>query len=91
VANFLARIILGVKIKDPMSGYFMLKKELFKSCKDKLDPKGYKILLEIYYLSKPEKFIEVPYVFKDRKAGHSKLTGSVIKDYIVSLFQLRKQ
>ena len=47
-----------------------------------LKPKGYKIGLEIIVKGKYEHLVEVPYVFKDRAYGESKLGGKVIKNYL---------
>ncbi len=89
-ATMLARLLIGVKISDPMSGYFTLKKSLFEKVKGDLNPIGYKILLEIYARAKPENVAEVPFVFKNRVAGESKLSNKVIKEYLKQLISLRK-
>lgn len=69
-------------VKDPMSGYFMLRKG--NICYDKLNPIGFKILLEIIHNIKCKK-IEVPYIFMNRKKGKSKLSS---KHYIEFLRQI---
>jgi dolichol-phosphate mannosyltransferase len=68
------------KVKDPMSGFFMLKRSVIEGVE--LKPKGYKIGLEIIVKGNYEHLVEVPYVFKDRAAGESKLGGKVIKNYL---------
>lgn len=74
------------KVKDPMSGFFFLKKDLIKNVE--LSPKGFKIGLEILVRSKCKKVKEVPIVFRDREYGESKLSGNVIVDYLVHVSKL---
>jgi dolichol-phosphate mannosyltransferase len=68
------------KVKDPMSGYFALKREVVEGVE--LNPVGYKIGLEILVKGKVRKVEEVPITFADRKAGKSKLGASVTLKYI---------
>ncbi len=88
-AKLLARLLAGVKLSDPMSGYFVLKRSVFERVKDELNPIGYKIFLEIYARARPVKVFEVPFVFSDRVAGESKLDSGVMLEYLKQLFSLR--
>ena len=85
----LAKAILDVRLADPMSGFFTLKRDLFESVKKAVNPQGYKILLEIYVRSNPQRVKEVPYVFKDRKQGYSKVTLRIMLEYLRMLWRLR--
>lgn len=58
-------------VRDPMSGYFLIKRSVVDSINFR--PKGYKILLEVLAKGKYQKVIEVPYIFEERKEGGSKL------------------
>ncbi len=73
-------------INDPMSGFFFLKKDVIEGVE--LSPKGFKIGLEILVKGKYKKATEVPIIFRDRKYGASKLSGSVILDYFFHLIRL---
>ena len=73
------------RVKDPMSGFFMLRKKVIK--KAKLNSKGYKILLEVLVKGKYSKVIEVPFMFRNREFGQSKLGA---KQYLAYLSDLRK-
>lgn len=66
----LASFTLFLRQKDNMSGFFAIRKEVFK--KFKLNPIGFKILLEILFKGKNLKVIEVPIHFYPRKAGKEK-------------------
>ena len=79
--------VLGLtKVKDPMSGFFFLKREVIKNVE--LSPKGFKIGLEILVRGNCENVIEVPIVFRDRKYGESKLSSNVIVDYLLHVSKL---
>lgn len=84
-AAMLAKPFLSKEITDPMSGFFGIKKSVFIKYKDKLDGKGYKILLDILFQNKKFKTAEVAYHFKTRQAGESKLSTKVIIEYILML------
>lgn len=74
------------KVKDPMSGFFFLKKDLIKNVE--LSPKGFKIGLEILVRSNCKKVREIPILFRDREYGESKLSSNVILDYLFHVSKL---
>jgi len=84
VAALLARGLTTVK--DPMSGFFMFRKELIKG--KEFSPIGYKIMLEVFVKCHVASFKEVPIVFHDRAEGESKLTMLVNLQYIQHLWRL---
>jgi len=81
-ATYLARPF--TKVKDPMTGFFMIKKECLNL--NELDSKGFKILLEILVKSKIEKIKEIPITFTNRKEGKSKASSKEISDYLKNLY-----
>lgn len=88
VATMLAGLALPSirKIKDPMSGFYLLKKEVIQDVN--LKPIGYKILLEILARGKANEVREMPYTFKPRVSGKSKLSLGVQINYLKQLFHL---
>lgn len=85
-AGWLARLVTKSHLTDPMSGFFMLKRSAFDSAVRDLSREGYKILLDIFASSsKALKFKELPYVFRVREHGESKLDSLVIWEYVVLL------
>lgn len=90
IATFLTKFLLNLKLTDPMSGFFVLDRSLYEKIRDKLSGKGYKILIEIYILGKPQKIKEIPFIFKDRHQGYSKLSLKVIIEFFKMLFELKK-
>jgi dolichol-phosphate mannosyltransferase len=88
VATKTAQLCLGVELSDPMSGYFMLRREDFRAIKDQLDPQGFKILLEIVAKLRPRKIVEACYTFRPRTAGQSKLSTKIAFQYLHQLWRL---
>jgi len=83
-ATNMARILTPVK--DPLSGLFFLKKDVMKSINFKT--RGYKILLEILVMGRYKNVIEVPYMFRGRTVGSSKLNTMEYVKYLVDWFHL---
>ncbi|MFH1381937.1 MAG: glycosyltransferase family 2 protein [Chloroflexota bacterium] len=73
-------------VYDPMSGFFMFRKEVVDGVA--LKPTGYKILLEILVKGKYRKLTEVPYRFVSRERGSSKLGTKQQLDYLRHVFSL---
>ncbi|MBE9391748.1 glycosyltransferase family 2 protein [Fervidicoccus fontis] len=94
IAGGLAKLLLPKlkNVSDPMSGFFALKREVYLETKDKLNPKGYKILLEIIVKShvKQNDIGEIEYVFEKRYAGKSKLGLKEYINYILHLLSLNE-
>jgi dolichol-phosphate mannosyltransferase len=86
-AAALAKPLLKNKVNDPMSGFFMLTKELFNKVKPKLDGMGYKILLDILFQTKKIKIEEIGFKFRIRDAGESKISSKVIIEYLLMLLK----
>jgi dolichol-phosphate mannosyltransferase len=75
------------RISDPMSGFFMIRRT---SIQDRqLSPLGYKILVEVLGRGKVGWIAEVPYTFRERAEGTSKLTNKIYFEYFQHLFRLR--
>lgn len=86
-ASTLARLGLNVRqVKDPMSGFFALRRELIECIS--IDTKGYKILLEILVKHKNTPVQEIPYTFTDRQSGASKMDSDVITNYLSAVWHL---
>jgi len=88
-AIFIAYIFLPetLKVKDPLSGYFLIKRDLLNNFKVS-DPFSYKVLLDILVKVNYNKLIEIPYTFKERKHGKSKLGKRIIFSYLKQVFLL---
>jgi dolichol-phosphate mannosyltransferase len=86
IATKLAHLILPVAATDPMSGFFMLKREAFNNAVRRLSNLGYTILLDILVSARPPLAVaEVPYVFGSRVHGASKLDSAVGWEFLMLL------
>jgi dolichol-phosphate mannosyltransferase len=85
IAFFLLPQILRF-IRDPMSGFFLMKRSVIDSVS--LKPTGYKILLEILAKGNYRRIVEVPYVFEERKNGKSKLGPKQYLEFIMHVGML---
>ena len=82
-ATSIARRVLGVAIADPMSGFFMIRRDRFEELAPKLSTQGFKILLDIVATAHGElKTVEVPFTFGSRLHGESKLDSMVALDFL---------
>ena len=87
-ATWCARMLIGSEITDPMSGFFAVRRDVFHACIYDLSQQGYKILLDILTSSaRPLKVVEVPYVFRNRQEGESKLDVMVLAEFLFLLVE----
>ena len=86
LATTLSQRILGLQLNDPMSGFFMIRRKAFEDAVYGLSSIGFKILVDLV-VSSPVKLRvkEVPYQFRNRHAGQSKLDNRVAWDYLMLL------
>lgn len=78
----LAQRLTGTRVTDPMSGYFMLRRVLFDDLAPRLTGQGFKILLDLILSARaPLSITEVPYTFRQREAGESKLDSLVLVQF----------
>ncbi|MGD0565372.1 MAG: glycosyltransferase family 2 protein [Roseiarcus sp.] len=77
------RRVAGVTVRDPMSGFFMIRREIVSRLAPRLSPDGFKILVDVILSSHGDlEIVETPYVFRKRQAGESKLSPLVGLDFI---------
>ena len=82
-ATALARRLTGVELSDPMSGFFMMRRDRFDQLAGSLSTQGFKILLDIVITAKGGlKIVEEPFVFAARSHGESKLDAQVGLDFL---------
>ena len=82
-ATRMAGMLVGNQTSDPMSGFFMVRREVFSGVIYDLSQQGYKILLDIISSSHvPLKIEEVPYTFRTRQEGESKISIMVLAQFL---------
>jgi dolichol-phosphate mannosyltransferase len=83
LATEVAKRVLGVAIKDPMSGFFMIRRDRFEQLAPQLSTQGFKILLDIVASAHGKlRTVEVPFTFGSRLHGESKLDSMVALDFL---------
>jgi dolichol-phosphate mannosyltransferase len=82
LATRLTRRLLGTSLSDPMSGFFMMRRDRFDEIAPRLSPVGFKILLDIVTASDDLRIAEQPYVFGARKEGESKFNIQVGVEFL---------
>jgi len=90
IATRLSKLVLKADLQDPMSGFFMLQRRTFEAVMRQLSGIGFKILLDLLASSKQAIHVkELPYQFRTRHAGQSKLDSVAAWDYIMLLLDKR--
>ncbi|THD57815.1 glycosyltransferase family 2 protein [Phenylobacterium sp.] len=83
LANWLGQRVLRAPVTDPMSGFFMIRRELVETVAPELATSGFKVLFDILASQKtPPRYLELPYEFRVRNAGESKLDNGVVVQYL---------
>ena len=77
------------RVSDPMTGFFVVRRAAVQGVR--LDPCGYKILVELLVRAKLQKIVEVGYVFHSRRRGKSKASLKIFVEYVQHLFRLRRE
>jgi dolichol-phosphate mannosyltransferase len=86
-ATRLSRQVLKADLNDPMSGFFMIRTQIVRDATPHLSAIGFKILLDIMTANpRPLKFVEVPYTFRLRTEGESKLDHVVAMEYLIAIY-----
>ncbi len=82
-ATEIAKRVLRVEIADPMSGFFMIRRDRFEAIAPQLSTQGFKILLDVVATAHGALRIkEIPYTFGSRLHGESKLDSMVALDFL---------
>lgn len=82
-ATAIARRLLRITASDPMSGFFMVRRNSFNSVVLGLQQQGFKILADMLSASRGGwKVAEVPYVFRERQHGESKMDSAVALEFL---------
>lgn len=78
----LAQSLSGTTLSDPMSGFFMIARARFEGLAPALTGQGFKILLDLVLAANGSLHIaEIPYKFRPRVAGESKLDALVLAQF----------
>jgi len=79
----LSRMVSKCELSDPMSGFFIVSRNFVEEVVYRLSATGFKILLDLVASAqRPVRFAEVPYRFRNRQRGVSKLDVNVGLEYL---------
>jgi len=89
-ATELSHLVTGKSLSDPMSGFFLMRREVFDEVAGSLSNEGFKILLDIVVSASRKrraeggdlKLGEVSYTFRQRNAGESKMSPLVVVQFL---------
>lgn len=88
LATWVSQVAGGRRTSDPMSGFFMFRRDLLDEVVYDLSAQGYKILLDILASARRSLRVEeVPFVFRVRTEGQSKISAMVIAEYATLLIE----
>jgi len=93
VAGWVARILLGLWVKDPTSGFRLFRHEVVRALPwEQMISDNPSIVEEILYHCKRKGFriVEVPIVFVDRKQGRSKFSFKLVGRWVLNLWRVRR-
>ena len=91
-ASVYVRFITRMDIQDTTAGFVCFRRQVLETIDlDKIKFIGYAFQIEMKYrtFAKNFKIIEVPIIFTDRAKGQSKMSGSIIKEAVFGVLQLR--
>ena len=79
----LSRLVLSTPVSDPMSGFFLVDRRFVNDAIYRTSGVGFKILVDLLAsVQRPVKLAEIPYTFRLREAGESKLDLAVNLEYL---------
>jgi glycosyltransferase, group 2 family len=91
-ASLYVKIITGMKIEDPTSGFICYSRKVIEAINlDSIRFIGYAFQIEMKYKAYIRKFklLEVPIIFTDRSKGKSKMNSSIIKEAIFGVIMMK--
>lgn len=89
-ATRLAGLVLRVRLRDPMSGCFAMRRDWYEATRPRLSTVGFKILLDLAASSpRPPRIAELPTALRPRQGGESKLDMRVMLDLASLLIEKR--
>lgn len=82
----LSHLVLHTPLSDPMSGFFLVERSFLDEVVYRTSGVGFKILVDLLASARrPVRLAEVPYSFRSREHGASKLDAAVSLEYLYLL------
>jgi dolichol-phosphate mannosyltransferase len=88
-ATVMTRWLLRIPVRDPLSGFFLMRRTIYDRVID-TKPRGFKILLDFYVRGRPASVAEVPIHFNNRRCGSSKLSAKILYHGVAGVLSLMR-
>ena len=86
----LSNLVFNLKMTDPLTGFFVVRRDVVRRALPELSELGFKVLMDVIISAKPRpRVMEVPFKFRERQHGESKLDNKVMYEFF--LFVLEKK
>ena len=92
IASMYVRLVTGMKIMDTTAGFKCYRREVLQNIKPeriKLCGYGFQIEMKFIAWQLGYKIVEVPIIFTDRKAGTSKMSGSIFGEAMWGVLRMK--
>ncbi len=87
-----ARRVLGLKVKDPTSGYKCFRRKALERLSiDRIKSEGFAFQIEMAYICQKSnlRVVEVPIFFRDRTKGRSKLSSGIVLEALWRVWEIK--
>lgn len=86
----LSNAVFGLGMSDPLTGFFVVRRDVVRRALPDLSELGFKVLMDLIISAQPRpKVVEVPFKFRERMHGESKLDNKVMYEFF--LFFIEKK
>ena len=86
LSHVAAHMITKVELSDSGSGFYMIRRDAVEEIAPRLSSQGFKLLLDIMTTARGTlRAAELPYTFRERQHGESKLDSHVVLDFAALL------
>ena len=93
LGGLVVRMVTGMPVKDPTGGFKCFRREVLETIGlERIESLGYSFQLELNHRCWMAGFTikEIPIVFSERRAGYSKISGSIAAESLKMVFRLWK-
>lgn len=82
--NALSNFLFRLEMTDPLTGFFMMRRSVVNNALPRLSEIGFKVMIDLIVSNKPRPRVrEVPFKFRSRLHGESKLDNRVLYDFFL--------
>ena len=93
-ASIYVRLITGLPVMDPTGGFKCFRRVVLETIPlDSIRSNGYAFQIELSYQAwlRGFRIREIPITFSDREAGHSKMSGQIVREALWMVWRMAAQ